>query len=68
MANGNDAVSSTFKRKTTDKPQLPWRPFKDRPSGIWIDQTVRRIKETSEPEGIESLFRNQIPNDAKFRT
>jgi hypothetical protein len=68
MANGDDAVSSAVKRKTTDKLQLPWRPFKDRPSGIWIDQTVRRIKETAEPEGIESLFRNQIPKDAKFRT
>src|ERR1700730_1326666 len=68
MANGDDAVSSTVKRKTIDKPQLPWRPFKDRPAGIWIDATAQRIKETAEPERIESLFRNQIPKDAKFRT
>src|SRR5258708_261358 len=68
MANGDDAVSSTVKRRTTDKPQLPWRPFKDRPTGIWINETVQRIKQTAEPEGIESLFRNQIPKDAKFRT
>jgi hypothetical protein len=68
MANGDDAVSSTVKSKTTDKPQLPWRPFKDRPTGIWIDETAQRIKQTAEPEGIESLFRNQISKDAKFRT
>ena len=68
MANGDDAVSSTIKRKSSDKPQLPWRPFKDRPTGIWIEETVQRIKQTAEPEGIESLFRNQIPVDAKFRT
>jgi hypothetical protein len=68
MANGDDAVSSTVKSKTSDKPQLPWRPFKDRPTGIWIDETVRRIKETAAPEDIESLYRNQIPKNAKFRT
>jgi hypothetical protein len=68
MANGDDAVSSSVKRKTTEKSQLPWRPFKDRPTGIWIDETVQRIKDTAEPEGIVSLFRNQIPKDAKFRT
>jgi hypothetical protein len=68
MANGDDAVSSAVKRQTTDKLQLPWRPFRDRPSGIWIDETVRQIKENAEPERIESLFRNQIPKVAKFRT
>lgn len=67
MANGDDAVSSTVKRKTTEKPQLPWRPFKDRPTGIWIDETVARIKETAQPELIESLFRNYIPKDSRFR-
>jgi hypothetical protein len=68
MANGDDAVSSTVESKSSDKPQLLWRPFKDRPTGIWIDETVQRIKQTAEPEGIESLFRNQIPKNAKFRT
>lgn len=46
---------------------LPWRPFNDRPSGIWIDETVERIKETAQPELIESLYRNPIPKDARFR-
>jgi hypothetical protein len=27
---------------------LPWRPFNDRPSGVWIDETVERIKETAQ--------------------
>jgi hypothetical protein len=53
---------------SSSKPELPWRPFKDRPTGIWIDETVQRIKQTAVPEDIESLFRNQIPKDAKFRT
>lgn len=66
MANGDDAVSSIVKSK--NKPQLPWRPFKDRPTGIWIDETVERIKQTAQPETIESLFRNHIPKDTKFRT
>jgi hypothetical protein len=60
-------IHGRLKSKSSDKPQLPWRPFKDRPTGIWIDETVQR-KETAEPEGIEALFRNQIPKDAKFRT
>ncbi|QND70217.1 hypothetical protein [Tardiphaga robiniae] len=67
MANGKPAVSSIVKRKSSDQQQLPWRPFKDRPSGIWIDETVARIKETAQPELIDSLFRNHIPKDAKFR-
>ncbi|SFM85380.1 hypothetical protein SAMN05216573_1053 [Bradyrhizobium sp. Rc3b] len=40
--------------------------FKARPTGIWIDETVARIKETAQPELIESLFRNRIPKDARF--
>jgi hypothetical protein len=48
---------------------LPWRPFKDRPLGIWVDETVERIKETAQPELIESLYRNHdIPKGARFRT
>lgn len=66
MATGKRAVSSTVKRKSSDQ-QLPWRQFKDRPTGIWIDETVARIKETAQPELIDSLFRNHIPKDAKFR-
>ncbi|WP_338830691.1 hypothetical protein [Bradyrhizobium sp. 27S5] len=46
---------------------LPWRTFKDRPSGIWIEETVAQITETGQPELIESLYRNSIPKDAKFR-
>jgi hypothetical protein len=67
MVRGKAAVSSTVKRKT-DTPTLPWRQFKDRPIQIWIDETVQRIKETAAPEEIESLYRNQIPKYAKFRT
>jgi hypothetical protein len=68
MANGDDSVSRTIKGKTSDKTPLPWRPFRDRPIGIWIDETVQRIKQTAMPEAIESLYRNHIPKDAKFRT
>lgn len=50
-----------------DFKSLPWRPFQDRPTGIWIDETVARIKETAQPELIESLYRNQIPKNARFR-
>lgn len=46
---------------------LPWRTFKDRPLGTWVDETVERIKETARPELIESLYRNRIPRDAKFK-
>ncbi|MGY3695401.1 hypothetical protein HAP41_0000006110 [Bradyrhizobium barranii subsp. apii] len=46
---------------------LPWRTFKDRRSGIWIEETVAQITETGQPELIESLYRNSIPKDAKFR-
>src|SRR6476660_3047696 len=46
---------------------LPWRPFKDRPTGIWVDETVARIYETAQPELIESLYRNHIPKDSRFR-
>ncbi|MFQ3456941.1 hypothetical protein PMN64_27025 [Bradyrhizobium sp. UFLA01-814] len=51
----------------SSKPELPWRPFADRPTGIWIDETVERIKQTAQPELIESLYRNQIPKNARFR-
>ncbi|MCP1848399.1 MULTISPECIES: hypothetical protein [unclassified Bradyrhizobium] len=53
--------------KSSETKLLPWRPFRDRPTGIWIDETVARIKETAQPELIESLYRNQLPKDAKFR-
>ncbi|MCS3451536.1 MULTISPECIES: hypothetical protein [Bradyrhizobium] len=53
--------------KGSEVKTLPWRTFKDRPSGVWIDETVARIKETAQPELIESLYRNQIPKDARFR-
>jgi hypothetical protein len=66
MTNGDR--KSRGVKDSSSKSELPWRPFKDRPTGIWIDETVARIKETAQPEGIESLFRNQIPKDAKFRT
>ncbi len=46
---------------------LPWRPFNDRPTGIWIDETVEQIKATAQPEFIESLYRNPIPKNARFR-
>ncbi|MBR1155185.1 hypothetical protein [Bradyrhizobium sp. JYMT SZCCT0428] len=45
---------------------LPWRPFSDRPTGIWINETVALIKQTGQPELIKSLQRNPIPKDAKF--
>ncbi|MGM4991282.1 hypothetical protein [Tardiphaga sp. 841_E9_N1_2] len=66
MDNGNRAVSSTVKRKSSGQRPLPWRPFRDRPSGIWIDETVTRIKETAQPELIDSLFRNQISKHSRF--
>jgi hypothetical protein len=64
----NGGRKSRGLKSSSSKPQLPWRPFKDRPTGIWIDETVARIKETAQPEGIESLYRNHIPKSARFRT
>jgi hypothetical protein len=60
----SDRKSRGVKDSTTE---LPWRPFNDRPTGIWIDETGARIKETAQPELIESLYRNHIPKDARFR-
>lgn len=55
--------------KGSEVKQLPWRPFKDRPTGMWVDETAERIKETAQPELIESLYRNHdIPKDSQFRT
>lgn len=62
-----DRKSRGVKGSSTDTKSLPWRPFNDRPTGIWIDETVERIKETAQPELIESLYRNPIPKDSKFR-
>ncbi|WP_156434887.1 hypothetical protein [Bradyrhizobium lablabi] len=53
--------------KSSETELLPWRPFNDRPTGIWIEETVARIKGTAQPELIESLYRNPIPKDARFR-
>jgi hypothetical protein len=61
-----DRKSRGVKSSSSDT-KLPWRPFYDRPTGIWIDETVARIKETAQPELIESLYRNPIPKDARFR-
>jgi hypothetical protein len=61
-----DRKSRGVKSSSADT-NLPWRPFNDRPTGIWIDETVARIKETAQPELIESLYRNRIPKDSKFR-
>lgn len=62
-----DRKSRGVKGSSTDTKLLPWRPFKDRPTGYWIDETVTRIKETAQPELIDSLYRNHIPKDARFR-
>lgn len=62
-----DRKSRGVKSSSSDTNLLPWRPFNDRPLGIWIDETVARIKETAQPELIESLYRNHIPKSARFR-
>jgi hypothetical protein len=62
-----DRKSRGVNSSSSSKPELPWRPFRDRPTGVWIDETVARIKETAQPELIESLYRNHIPKDARFR-
>lgn len=54
-------------KSSSETKQLPWRPFIDRPTGIWIDETVERIKQTAQPELIESLYRNPIPKNSTFR-
>ncbi|WP_440639447.1 hypothetical protein ACSHT2_34065 [Bradyrhizobium sp. PUT101] len=66
MTNG-DRKSRGVKSSSSETKQLPWRPFNDRPTGIWIDETVARIKETAQPELIESLYRNPLPKNATFR-
>jgi hypothetical protein len=45
----------------------PYRPFRSRPSGVYIQAVVDRLKETGEPEKIVGLYRGKIDRDARFR-
>lgn len=61
------AKSSSLKAvEFASEKQLPWRRFKDRPTNIWIEETVRQIKETGYPEWVDSLNRNRIPKNSAF--
>ena len=65
MANGKDAGASSVKSKT-EKPTLPFRQFKDRPTAVFVDSIMKQLRETAQPELIEGLFRNPIPKDVEF--
>lgn len=67
MTQGDRKSRGVKSSSSTNIKLLPWRPFSERPTGIWIDETVARIKNTAQPELIESLYRNPIPKDARFR-
>lgn len=45
----------------------PYRPFRDRPSGVFIQMVADRIKETGQPEIIAGLYRGKIDRAANFR-
>lgn len=53
--------------KTDTTTQPAHRVFKDRPSGIFIDEFAAHVKETGEPETFKGLFRGKIPRDAEFK-
>lgn len=43
------------------------RMFKDRPSGVYIDEFGKHVKETGEPETYPGLYQDKIPRDAEFK-
>jgi hypothetical protein len=49
-----------------ERPQLPWRPFPDRPLGMFVEIVLQHLKDTAQPESMESLYRNPIPKDIEF--
>jgi len=52
-----------------NQPGAPsYRPFRDRPSGIFIQQVMDAIRETGQPESIAALYRGKINRAETFRT
>lgn len=51
--------------KQPDAP--PYRPFRERPSGVFIQMVAEHIKETGQPETIAGLYRGKIDRAANFR-
>lgn len=52
--------------KTDTNNQPTHRVFKDRPSGIFIDEFAAHVKENGRPETFEGLYRGKIPRNAQF--
>src|SRR5665647_253900 len=69
MADGTKAVSSRVQRQTSDTitSKVPvYRPFYERPLGIFVDQVIQELKDHAQPEKIESLYRGAIRKDVEF--
>jgi hypothetical protein len=60
----SSGVKSSSKRPAN--PILPYRPFSDRPTGIFVEDIIEQLKEHASPERIDSLYRNPIPKNAEF--
>ena len=60
------ANSRTGVRRKEEQVTLPWRRFTSRPLVPFIDEVIRHLNETAQPETFEALYRNPIPKDVQF--
>lgn len=63
MANGNNAVSSSVPRKSSD---LPFRKLKSWPLEDFVETVLVHLRDTAQPETCDLLYRNPIPKDVDF--
>jgi hypothetical protein len=47
--------------------ELPFRPVRDWPTSVFIDEVVAHLKTTAQPETCDLLYRNKLPRTTKFR-
>lgn len=50
-----------------DQPDAPpYRPFRTRPSGVWVQRVLDHIRKTGAPETFVGLYGGKIDRDARF--
>lgn len=49
-----------------NKQLVSWRPFPERPLGMFVESVIQHLKDTAQPETMEALYRNPIPKDVEF--
>lgn len=67
MANRRNTNALRAKKTASEIPDLPWKTVIDWPSQEFIDDVLRHLKDTAQPETLPTLYRNKLAKNTEFR-